>query len=68
MYNVLVDFVDLKDNNKVYRAGDKYPRTGLKVGEERINELISSGNKLGRPVIEEIMPEPKKRGRKANAN
>lgn len=68
MFNVLVDFVDLKDNNRVYRAGDKYPRTGLRVGEERINELISPGNKLGRAVIEEIKAEPKKRGRKANAD
>ena len=73
----------MQDNSFHYNAGDIFPREGLEVAPDRIKELLSSDNKLGEPVIEEIKqakaepapveepkeePKPKKRGRKANAD
>lgn len=55
MYKVIVKFVDLKDNNHVYHVGDVFPHKKTKViPEERINELKTSANKRGIPLIEEI--------------
>ena len=58
MYIVKEDFVDLKDNNHLYRVGDKYPHAG-RVDPDRAQELAGNNNKLGRALIEE-----KKRVRK----
>lgn len=52
-YIVIKDFKDLKDNNYIYSVGDKYPRKG-RVKTERIEELSTSRNKLGVPLIEEV--------------
>ncbi|PPA71912.1 hypothetical protein [Jeotgalibacillus proteolyticus] len=58
-YEVIKDFTDQQDNNHVYRAardnkpGDKFPRKG-KVKKERIEELLSSENKRGEPLIKEV--------------
>ena len=52
-YKVIKDFKDLKDNNYIYRAGDKYPRKGRAKGE-RIEELSTSQNKHQAPLIEEV--------------
>ena len=74
----LIDFVDLQDNKHLYHAGDKFPRTGARVSEERMKELSGKDNKLGQPLIgekpkakiDEIPSDdvkeyvPKKRGRK----
>ncbi|MBT2718328.1 hypothetical protein [Bacillus sp. ISL-57] len=54
-YQVTVDFKDLQDKDKIYRKGDSFPKPGnKKVEEERLEELLSSENKLGKPVIKEI--------------
>ena len=63
MYRVIKHFVDLQDNNYKYDIGDIYPRKGLNVLQSRINELASSKNRQGVPLIEEIpekAEEPKK--------
>ena len=53
-YIVIEDFTDLKDRSKVYRKGDVYPNpANKKISKERINELTSSKNKQGKPVIKE---------------
>ena len=52
MYKVISRFKDLKDNEKVYEVGDKYPRRGYKPTQKRIDELASEKNKLGYPLIE----------------
>lgn len=52
-YRVIHDFMDLQDNRHLYRAGDKYPRKG-RVKKERIEELMSSKNKAGIPLIKEV--------------
>ena len=77
MYKVLEFFTDLQDNNYAYHVGDTFPREGLDVSEERLNELASSDNKRGKPVIEVISEAAeavteekprKKRGRSKNAD
>ena len=53
----------MQDNNFAYDVGDKYPRKGMSVLPSRINELASSKNRQGVPLIEEIpevVEEPKK--------
>ena len=70
-YKVIKGFADLKDNNHVYAVGDDFPHSDVDVPEERINELKTSANKIGVPLIEEILakeveiPETKpKKGKK----
>ncbi|MCM3665515.1 hypothetical protein M3204_13945 [Mesobacillus subterraneus] len=52
-YKVIKAFTDLQDENHVYRVGDKFPRSG-RAKKERIEELSSSDNTLGEPVIAEV--------------
>ncbi|CAN7410550.1 hypothetical protein LJR015_004015 [Peribacillus frigoritolerans] len=54
-YQAVEDFKDLQDKDKIYRKGDSFPKPGnKKVEEERLEELLSSDNKMGKPVIKEI--------------
>ena len=48
-YQVLVDFTD-KENKHIYREGDKYPYKG-RTKKVRIEELLSSNNMRGQPLI-----------------
>lgn len=57
-YTVIRDFTDLQDNNFKYRVGDEFPRPGMKVSDERIDELSTTKNRRGLPMIEE-KEEPK---------
>lgn len=50
-------FKDLKDNNHIYKKGDIYPREGLKPTKERIKELSSKKNKIGKVLIQKINNE-----------
>jgi hypothetical protein len=52
-YAVLVDFIDLEDN-RLYRKGDQYPRTGIEPDKKRIDELSGSGNRIGKPLIKAV--------------
>lgn len=58
-YIVAVDFVDIKDGNRLARAGEKYPRPGLAVSDERLAELAGSGNRIGFPLIKADGEAPK---------
>lgn len=54
-YEAIVDFTDLKDDKKVYKKGDIFPKpANKKIDEERIGELLSHDNKLGKPIIKEV--------------
>ena len=58
-----VDFYDLKDDKFMYRAGEKYPRPGLSVSQERAAELAGRSNRAGIPLIKYVdepaqAPEP----------
>ena len=54
MYKAILFFKDLHDNSFEYRPGDEFPRPGLKVSPERIEELSTNKNRRGIPVIEEV--------------
>lgn len=51
IYRVVCSFRDLKDNKHFYYEGDIYPREGVEVDKERINELKTDKNKIGKPLI-----------------
>ena len=61
MYKVVKRFRDLQDNNHAYSVGDTFPHSGVEVDAERIAELASDKNRLGVPLIEEIVEKPKKK-------
>ena len=48
---VLTRFADLQDGNRIYEAGDTYPRPGFDVSPERLAELAGSDNRIGQPLI-----------------
>ncbi len=57
-YVVVQDFKDLRDKNKIYNKGDRYPKPANKtISDERLEELLTDKNKQGRPVIEELKEE-----------
>lgn len=60
LYRVIEYFEDLQDHDHKYRAGDYFPRPGFVVSEERLQELATSANRRGRPVIkaEEVAKKP----------
>lgn len=58
MYTVIHEFLDLQDNSYYYKVGDMYPRNGYKPTLERETELLGKSNKIGVPLIEEIMAKP----------
>lgn len=51
MYRVIKYFTDLQDDNYPYVPGDKYPRDGLEVSNERIIELATVDNKQNTQLI-----------------
>lgn len=53
-YKVIKDFVDMQDNNKVYRVGDEYPVRGKTVSESRVKSLLTGVNALGMICIAEV--------------
>lgn len=59
MYKAIRYFTDLKDGSYPYHPGDEFPREGLQVSEERIQDLLTGNNRRGIPVIEQV-EEPKK--------
>ena len=73
MYKVIVPFVDLQDAKETksgvvfypYEVGDNYPRKGLNPTKERINELLTSENRRGMPLIEEVKKPRKKKAEAA---
>lgn len=51
MYKVICTFADSQDDNYIYNAGDEYPHAGYSPSGERIDELATSKNRLGKPLI-----------------
>ena len=50
-YRAAVDFIDLQDDNRLYKAGEPFPRPGLKVSVARLKELSTNANRMGYPLI-----------------
>lgn len=66
MYKCKIFFTDLHDKSFEYRPGDVFPRSGLKVSQERLDELATNKNRRGKPLIDKVeereaeqAPEPK---------
>lgn len=59
MYRALMRFADLQDGNRIYEAGETYPRPGFDVTPERIAELAGRDNRMGYPLIEAVEAPPK---------
>ena len=51
MLRVVTAFADLQDNGHIYNVGDEYPRAGVTVSEERLEELASNRNRRGVALI-----------------
>lgn len=64
MYKVIEFFTDLHDDDHPYEVGDPFPREGVEVTEKRIKELCGSDNKRHMPLIEEVVEEKPKKGKK----
>jgi len=54
MYKVLKAFVDLQDDEYLYKKDDEYPRKGYSPSKERVNELATNKNRLHKPLIKAI--------------
>lgn len=54
MYRAVTYFVDRLDGNHAYKPGDIFPRQGIEVSEERINQLLTGNNNANLVVIEEV--------------
>jgi hypothetical protein len=55
-YKVIRSFRDKEDDQRIYRKGDTFPANG-KVSKERVAKLLSSKNKVGKPLIEQMGEE-----------
>lgn len=63
---VLRKFYDRQDPEKtIYKKGDTFPRKGMKVTKERLKELSSTKNRIGKKLIKEVKDE-KAKPRKTN--
>ena len=60
MYRVIDYFTDLQDNGHAYDVGDIFPREGVEVSAERLEELSSSKNKRGKALIELVKEKASK--------
>jgi len=49
-YVVLKSFLDREDDH-LYKVGEKYPRDGYKPTKKRISDLASDKNAIGTPLI-----------------
>lgn len=50
-YIVIEKFKDLQDHQYIYEIGEEFPRVGLQVTPERIEELASSNNLTKKVLI-----------------
>lgn len=57
MYRVIKAFTDLQDNKYPYNAGDEFPREGVEVSEDRLEELATDKNRRKEPLIEKVAEE-----------
>lgn len=53
-FRVIKYFTDLQDNGHAYHEGDIFPREGLEVSDERIEELSTDANRRKQPLIKAI--------------
>lgn len=61
MYKTFIYFEDLQDENHAYNPGDEFPREGLEVSEERLEELSTDKNRRKKPLIKKVGKPRKKK-------
>lgn len=61
MYKTLIYFEDLQDESHAYNPGDEFPREGLEVSEERLEELSTDKNRRKKPLIKKVGKPRKKK-------
>ena len=54
-YRVITTFTDLQDNGYRYHTGDTFPRDGVEISTERVEELLTDKNRRRKPMIEEVV-------------
>ena len=59
MYEVIEFFTDMQDFDHPYSVGDTFPRSGLKVSEDRLSELSSTNNRRKIQLIKKVSEEEK---------
>lgn len=57
MFKVIKEFRDLQDNDYIYEVNDIYPHDNREIPVERIEELASKKNKIGRRLIQKLKDE-----------
>lgn len=57
MFRVVVAFADMQDGGYIYNVGDGFPRAGVTVSEERLEELASDRNRRGVALIVDENPK-----------
>lgn len=62
LYLVIEPFTDGLDENVEYPVNAIYPREGHEPSEERIYQLSTFNNAIGRPLIQKLIQLPKKAG------
>lgn len=60
LYLVIEPFTDGADDNTEYPVNAIYPREGHEPSEERIYQLSTFNNAIGRPLIRKLIKLPKK--------
>ncbi|WP_070043568.1 hypothetical protein [Streptococcus agalactiae] len=60
LYLVIEPFTDGADDNTEYPVNAIYPREGHAPSEERIYQLSTFNNAIGRPLIRKLIQLPKK--------
>ncbi|HEL1740175.1 TPA: hypothetical protein TXT54_000759 [Streptococcus suis] len=58
-YIVTRNILDSKDNNRLYEAGETYPRPDLTVSDNRIKELLGKGAIVSDGAEGDLSLEPK---------
>ncbi|MGS0654926.1 Rho termination factor N-terminal domain-containing protein [Staphylococcus arlettae] len=56
-YEVIKYFTDLQDNDYEYNVGDMFPRVGLKVNDDRFEELTTDKNRQRTPLIKPVFED-----------
>lgn len=57
MFQVVVAFADMQDGGYIYNVGDEFPRVGVSVSKERLEELSSNRNRRGIAMIVDENPK-----------
>ncbi|HEM5998407.1 TPA: hypothetical protein U2B30_001860 [Streptococcus suis] len=60
-YIVTRNILDSKDNNRLYEAGETYPRPDFTVSDSRIKALLDKGVIVSDEAVEEAKPKRRKK-------